>query len=127
VSQGADIFQEHGRVLLDAVEFNHLELVKYFVEQGINVRAQSGALNIAAGHGFYEIVKYLIESGADLHVVNESPLLEAIRNGSHDVVQYLIKHGADVRILDREGVWINPRLRFKDDTEVLRLIIRSGL
>lgn len=56
--------------LMDAVEQNHLEVVKVLLELGADVNARGAdvgqtALRIAAGEGSLEMARVLVEAGAD--------------------------------------------------------------
>lgn len=57
-------------------------------------------LHIACSRGFEKIVRYLVESGADIDfedVMGETPLLHACRAGRTEVTRYLLQKGASVR------------------------------
>jgi hypothetical protein len=47
--------------------------------------------------------RLLLESGADPHSGDRSPLEQAVRSGTKDVVALLLQHGADPSVLSREG------------------------
>ena len=88
-----------------ASQIGSMVLVKDLVEQkGVDVRLDNGyALRPAARNGHLEIVKYLVENGADMESQNdptsatggEDAVLMAARNGHLAVVQYLVEKGAD--------------------------------
>ena len=44
-----------------------------------------------------DIVKYLIEQGANVHASDDHPLRNAVINNDLPMVKYLIEHGADMR------------------------------
>lgn len=82
-----------------ASQSGHVEIVKYFVENGFDIHANNeSALFFAADNGHYEVVKYLVEKGADIHISEEEPFRWASRNGHYEVVKYLLEKGADVHI-----------------------------
>jgi len=41
-----------------------------------------------------EIVKYLVEKGANIHAYNEDAIIWAARNGHLEIVKYLVEKGA---------------------------------
>ena len=92
--------------LLDmATNSGHFDLVKYFLEQGIeiNIAEESGriALHYAVWHGKTDIAYYLIDHGADVNAVYRAnggltPLCCAAEYGDLDLVKYLVSHGADI-------------------------------
>ena len=65
------------------------------------ISSQGGmtALQFAARQGFTDVVKALVEGGADINQLNagdkSSPLLIAIINGHFDLAKYMIEKGAD--------------------------------
>ena len=57
-------------------------------------------------YGDYKMVKYLIESGADINAKDKNgwtALMFAARNGYDKIAQLLIKSGADIKAKDRDG------------------------
>ena len=54
------------------------------------------ALRCAADNGHLDVVKYLVEHGADIHAKDDFALFCAVDSGHTDIVKYLAKHGADV-------------------------------
>ena len=77
-----------------------LSLVKYTIEKGDHVHAQSDALKYAAWKGHLDIVKYLVEHGADIHTDEDEPFKKAAEHGHLDVVKYLLEQGADIHAED---------------------------
>jgi len=54
------------------------------------------------------VVKYLVDHGAEINIVNnlgETPLLYACSNdtGNLNLVKYLIEHGTDINVADNDG------------------------
>lgn len=82
-----------------------LEVVKYFVEMGIDVNQKnpisgSNALALAASKGHLEVVEYLLQRGVEMDVSEpeRNPLFSAIYGGYKDIVRILIEHGIDTQI-----------------------------
>ncbi|HEY9880084.1 MAG TPA: ankyrin repeat domain-containing protein [Leptolyngbyaceae cyanobacterium] len=56
------------------------------------------ALMRAATKGNFEMVKLLLERGANANLAGDegyTPLVEAVNQGSYEIVQYLLQHGAN--------------------------------
>ena len=74
------------------------------VENGIDVNAKdkdrNTALICASKNNNLEIVKYLVDVGADLNAegghYNKTALMYASENGRLEMVKYLVEKGADV-------------------------------
>jgi len=67
-----------------------LEVVKFLVENGANIHAKNDhALKLAAANGHFEIVKYLIVKGANFHALNDQALRYAQKNKQYKIVRYL--------------------------------------
>ena len=68
--------------------------------------AQSTCLEIAAQEGFLDIVKLLVESGANINIQDKEgdfALGEAAKGGFIEVASYLLANGADVSLKNAEG------------------------
>ena len=63
-------------------------------------------LIMASKNGHLEVVKFLVDAGADVNVYvsgDETPLIGASWNGHLDVVKYLIDEGADINKTVRDS------------------------
>ncbi len=107
------------RNLLDAVRRNNLDLVREFLNRGELVTQRNineeTVLHLAARGGSKQIVKLLLEWGADVNAVNDAgwtPLYSAVYIGHCAVAEMLIgKNPAVLRSHGGEetpGVWKFP-------------------
>ena len=74
----------------------------------LNVPDNAGntPLQIAALEGFLDIVRFLLEKGAEVDTRNidkESPLIDAVENGHLEVVKLLLEYGANPRLGNAKG------------------------
>ncbi|RDH39931.1 MAG: hypothetical protein CFE62_006395, partial [Candidatus Aquirickettsiella gammari] len=104
ISQGADLSAADniGDSTMDkTIKAGHLHVVKYLInEQGLDVNTPnrlSGQipLHLAADSGRLDIIRYLLDQGADLSTtdtISESPLDKAIKTNRLNTVSYLIEH-----------------------------------
>ena len=103
-------------VVFDAVaERNDTRLMKLFIDHGfpVNYRDPDGVtlLHVAALEGDYDLVKALVEKGADLDKAStrrgNTPLHAAASTaelmGGSNIVRFLIRHGADVQKCNHQG------------------------
>lgn len=80
--------KEEGKAFYWAVKNNHLEVVKFFVEKGVNIhRGKDRAGHLACEHGYLELLKYLDKKGMKFNI---RMVWKATYNGRTDVVRYLI-------------------------------------
>jgi ankyrin repeat protein len=78
--------------------YGHLEVVKYLVEKGADFRYnENDAVRCASMFGHLEVVKYLIEMGADFRACDNQAVRWASENGHLEVIKYLIEKGADAQ------------------------------
>jgi len=126
---------------LEAAESGDIKTVKDALKKGIDVNAsrQEGkypgatALMFASGEGHADIVKYLIERGAD---VNEkvffgmTALIQASFNGHADIVQILLKNGAkaDEKISSGKmaGESALSFATYNNHPDVVQLLVQAG-
>lgn len=86
-------------------------------------------LNHAINRSRNEIVKYLVERGANVNALYEghySPLMSAVANNNGHMVKLLLENGADVNLKDKYG---NDALFKAVDTlnlDLIRLLIEAG-
>jgi ankyrin repeat protein len=99
-------------VLALAAVFGQFEVTKYLHAKGgdVNAAATNGsgynALTGAVASGHTEIVKWLLEIGADPNYrygPGYSPLLTAAANGHLEIVKMLLAHGADLHAKANDG------------------------
>ena len=92
---------------LRSVSFNgHLEIVKYLVELGADVHTYNDyPLSEASGKGHLELLKYLVEKEVDIHVNDDDALKQASMFGSLEMVKYLIEHGVSIHALNSSLVY----------------------
>jgi hypothetical protein len=111
-----------------------LEGVKSAVGQGaaVDFKGQSGftPLNAAARNGHLEIVKYLVEHGADIDKSDNSrdktPLLAASFKGHFDIVKYLVEKGAKVNVQSINGFTPLHDAAYVGNFEVVKYLVEHG-
>lgn len=91
-----------------AAKHGKLEIVKYFISQGLDVNTHTETVSslftpikAAASEGHLEVVRYLLSCGAILDVNKgsiENPLFGAVVGGHPEVVKLLIESGIDPKI-----------------------------
>ena len=83
--------------LEQAARLGYLETVKYLIDSGANIHIRNNeTLRWAVYQGHREIVKYLLEQGAYVHASDDYALRWAAENGYLDVVKCAVEHGANV-------------------------------
>ena len=66
-----------------SLDNNHLDLVKYLVSLGADIRVDDNyAIKCASAKGYLDLVKFLVSVGADIHADNDFPIQWASRNGA---------------------------------------------
>jgi ankyrin repeat protein len=77
-------------ILPDVAMAGDLEVAKYLVKRGVDVRASNNlALRNAVKFGQMEVAKYLIENGANVSEVGKMDLHRAKENGHIEMVKYI--------------------------------------
>lgn len=95
----------HYSPLDKASEFGHLEIVKYLVDNGANVTAcDNWAVRYACKKGHIDVVKYLISKGADPLDYDNHSIRMACEHGHLELVKYLVSQGTDTA--DKRLWWL---------------------
>lgn len=104
---GADYHASGDKYLEFAVRVGSLEKVKYLVEeQRLDVSIDNNApLNIACEHGYIDIVKYLVEHGANIYDGTKyapyAPMKRALATNNIDILEYLIDIHKEIKKNER--------------------------
>jgi ankyrin repeat protein len=112
--------------LYSALIYGYKEIAKSLIELGAEVNILCGSkgtlpLTIAATNGDVDMVKLLLESGANINMdsYNSSPLESACEKGHFDIAKILLRGGADLSA----KVLMNCKRLTKDKhPEIYRLI-----
>lgn len=110
--------------LKEASLFGHLEIVKYLIEKGANIQANNNlALRMAVMNKHLDIVKYLIENGADIHINNEYILRKATELNHLEMIKYLIENGANWYLIKNRPIF---KEILKQETNNLKNILTTN-
>jgi hypothetical protein len=83
--------------MIAAIEKGHLHIVKYFVENGIEINDQSNELfEIVAKYGQFDILKYLLNHHKNIDSLSSWKFISAISNGHLNIIEYITEKGLDV-------------------------------
>ncbi|KAL5603697.1 hypothetical protein FOVSG1_006447 [Fusarium oxysporum f. sp. vasinfectum] len=110
-----------------ACEEGHLAIAAFLLDQG----AQVGVDDLVrfAGNGNIEVVKMLLEKGADATVVDKDgwmPLLLASRNGYSEMVKLLLEKGADATAADKDGWTPLHEASWNGHLEITKMLLEKG-
>ena len=116
-----------GKIWFDAwrnLSYLKVLLTKFHVDPNIKNEYNNTVLYIASRNGNLNMVKYLVEHGADVNIQNrwgETALYQASnRNGHLDIIRYLVEHGADVNIKDEDSKTVLHWSKTKDVKDLLK-------
>lgn len=148
---GVPIDMKNGKVLKEASSRGYLEIVQFLLEKGVdvhanddiaivntrdlqvvkclinagaNIRAKNDrALRNACRYGVLSVVELLLEIGANINANKGKPLSEAVCSGNVKLVKFLIDKGATV-ITGRGGKYMAPRKVCKSgNIEILKILL----
>ena len=112
-----------------------VESAAFFLKMGLDVNIgpfnDITALMDACESGTFEMVKYLVERGADIDAVDDdelgmNALMIACRDGSFKMVKYLVDNGADIEILNNEGWNAVMFACEKGNFEMVKYLLEKG-
>ncbi len=104
-------FSDSARPGARTADTNHEAIAELLLAHGAEVPSRSNvgltALHYAAGAGFTNVIKELLDRHANVNARDNSgrtPLDFAAQHGHMDVVELLVARGADISDADREGL-----------------------
>jgi len=84
-------------------------------------------LFLAAGEGKLDVVRYLLDEGADVNARENwgsTPLIEAAYSGHADVIKELLLRGADINVISEQGTALDIAIN-RNNTAVADLLRTS--
>lgn len=108
---------------------------KYFVEKGIDMNINkvdengSTKLHNAVKNGKMDIVKFLVENGANINYMDrnkETPLSIAISYRKMDIIGYLIENGADINAKNNVGNTLLHNTIMNYDIDIMKYLVEKG-
>jgi len=107
-----------------ACKEGHLDIVKAFIEAGVNVNAKDGAALLAAGtQGHGTIVEELLRAGANANVREGTALVLAASSGYTDIVRDLLANGAKANSQDGGALILASA---EGHTEIVEMLLKAG-
>lgn len=85
-------------------------------------------LFLAAGEGKLDVVRYLLDEGADVNARENwgsTPLIEAAYSGHADVIKELLLRGADINVISEQGTALDIAIN-RNNTAVAELLRHRG-
>ena len=96
--------EEKNDMLIDASINGNLEMIKILLEYGANIHVKNNRpLYHACDKEHLDIITFLIKNGANIHLNNDRVLREACKHGKINSVKLLIEHGANIQAKECEA------------------------
>ena len=111
-------------VLADAIQHRRLKILEFLINC-IDINKYS-LIGVAANYNYSDVIKLLINLGADIHYSHEYALLMAAGYGNLDIVKLLISLGADVNAHNECNDYALQRAAQGGHLEVTRFLIEKG-
>ncbi len=111
------------RALKCALQNNYLHVAEFLIDFTDNMDIVNSQLEWSCEYGFFSIVNFLVEHGADIHYNEEYALAIASRHGYIQVVKYLVEHGANVQAQNNQALRLANSFAYFD---VVYYLIEKG-
>jgi len=136
VDHNSGLIEEYGSCLHDASTAGHVELVRFFLERGLDIDEEADvggtALRLACSNGHLEVVRYLVDKGASLKAPrpDRNPLFATLHEGHAHVAKLLLDSGFDPHIVYRGAAGkLRNALSAAQEygrTEIVDLLVKAG-
>jgi ankyrin repeat protein len=124
-----DIEYRGKTTLFFAIEEDNMNIVKYLIEKGANLKNIPNSVDIAAKNNNLTMIKYLVENGADINH-KEGPeettaLISASVKGYLDIVKYLSTN-SDINHKNKNGYSALHESSIMDYDDIVKHLLWSG-
>jgi len=131
---GADLREHSDQPLRSAASGGHVEVVRHLLQRGAVVDAANPSHVTALGHAVafraYDVVRMLLEAGADPRQADPesgwTPLMNAAMAGDSLMIRILLDAGADPGARDQQGKSAADYARGAGNGDVVPLLERRG-
>lgn len=137
-----DLIKENGGKLNEILDVNkicgyaaagHIREIKQLIETDPKVLNltdydRRSLVTLAVSNGHFKLVKYLVDSGADLNIIDKfsmTALDESIKHHNNHIYEYLLQHGAKVNPIDVASKLCT--FVMKNDLDTIKHYIRGGV
>lgn len=123
-----------GEIFNLACEHNNIPVINKFINEGYDINtndqeAKQTPLFFATSSGNISLVKFLVEKGANVNVVDDfgqSPITLAVAQGYPDIIDILIDAGADINTKDNHVGTLLMLSISKNNKTSLKTLLRRG-
>jgi len=120
--------------LIMACERNYVQIARLMLDCGAPIRKQPGLydpLKTAALFESEDVLRLLLDRGADVHESSDYALRMASSSGHLDIVRMLLERGADPSALNSDALLlavdaINSRHARRENIEIVRMLLERG-
>ena len=100
---------------LESSKFGYLDVIKLLIDLGADVRVHSNcAIILASRGGYLSVVKLLIDCGANVRAQSNRAIILASLFGHLSVIKLLIENGANIRVLDNRALFYAKKNKHLD-------------
>ena len=101
-----------------------IEVVKFLVEKGANIHAKDDyALSLSSLYGHIEVVQFLIKKGANIHANDDYVLKASSKYGHIDIVKFSVEKGANIHVGDDYAIRWSSQ---NGHLEVVKFLVEKG-
>lgn len=118
INDGVDVNINNGHPLQYAVRIHRLDIVKLLVESGANVNLTDEPLYIATKLENMEIISYLIEKGVE---ISELAFVAALLSNNTQIIDYFLQKGAKITNTVISSILLSG------DKSILEYILEKGI
>ncbi|BCS83632.1 ankyrin containing protein [Cotonvirus japonicus] len=112
------------KCLNSSCEFGHLEVVRFLVEKGADIQADDNlAVRWASRKGHLEVVRFLVKNGANIQADDNLAIKWASLYGHLEVVRFLVEKGANIQADDNLAI---KWASFNGHLEVVKFLVEHG-
>ena len=143
IAVGANVNDARGGFVEEQVQFFNLDVTPVKIKKGLIIaetkatatqriiarRIDEHVLALAAREGKLEIIKVLLDAGADVNarnILSQTALMVAALGGQGDAVQMLVAAKADVNLVEKDGKTALMLAAENGQTDAVRALLKGN-
>lgn len=114
----------YDKAFINACQSGNIDIIKFLIEFGADIHTEDNiVLRSACKFGRFNVIQFFVERGTDIHKFNEG-LFFACKHAHINIVKFLVEHGVDIHVDNDIALKVACKL---GNYRIVKFIIEKGV